>query len=175
MSCNSLTLSGLPQNCDANIGGVKKIYIANRDDVTDIAVDDTSHKVSTITMAETKKFVSYGFKKGAASFTSTATIDNANGVFFVTTVVSIDFAKMETQKRIEMQALSLNDMIVLVVDANDKIWLLGKDEYVYATAGTGETGAARTDANKYHIELTDESSEYPYEVDPTAITDIVEG
>lgn len=174
MSCKSQVLGGLPQNCEQNVGGVKKVYIANRSDVTAVAVDETSHMIKTITMDTSKKFKSYGFKKGAASFASTATIDNANGVYFVQTVVSIDFAKMETRKRIEMSALSLGELIVIVLDANNKYWLLGQDEYAYATAGTGETGAARTDSNHYHIEITDESSDYPYEVDPTAIADIVE-
>lgn len=174
MSCTSQTLGGLSQNCEQNVGGVKKVYIANRSDVTAVAVDDSTKMIKTITMDESKKFKSYGFKKGAASFTSTATIDNANGVYFVQTVVSIDFAKMETRKRIEMSALSLGELIVIVLDANNKYWLLGQDEYAYATAGTGETGAARTDANKYHLEITDESSDYPYEVDPSVIAEVIE-
>lgn len=173
MSCKTQVLSGLPANCDYNVGGVKKVYIANRSDVTSVKIDDTSKMVSAITMDTEKKFYAYNFKKGAASFTSTATIDNANGVYFVSTVVSIDFAKMETKKRIEMSALSLGELIVIILDANDKYWLLGNEEYAYATAGTGETGAARTDANKYHLEITDESSDYPYEVDSTIIGDLV--
>lgn len=173
MSCASQTLAGLSTNCDYNVGGIKKIYIANRNDVTSVEIDNIEQMVTQITMADTKKFYAYNFKKGAASFTSTATIDNANGVYFVQTVVSIDFAKMETRKRIEMSALSLGELIVIVLDANGKYWLLGEEEYAYATAGTGETGAARTDSNKYHLELTDESSDYPYEVDSSIIDELI--
>lgn len=174
MACNPQSFKGLPANCDANRGGVQVVYIANRSDVATVSVDDTSNMIKTITMKDTAKFKAYHFKKGAASFTSTFTLDNANGVNFVTTVLSINFAKMETVKRIEMQALALGEMAVIILDANGKYWYLSKDEPVYASAGTGETGANRTDVNQYHVELTDESEELPYEVDPTAITDVIE-
>lgn len=174
MACNPQVFSGLPANCDANRGGVSVVYIANRADVSSVSVDDTSKMIKTIIMKDTAKFKTYHFKKGAASFTSTFTLDNANGVNFVTTVLSINFAKMETVKRIEMQALALGEMAVIILDANGKYWYLSKDEPVYASAGTGESGAARTDTNQYTIELTDESEELPYEIDPTALTDIIE-
>lgn len=174
MACNPQVFSGLPANCDANRGGVQVVYIANKADVSSVSLDGTSKMIKTITMVDSKKFKAYHFKKGAASFTSTFTLDNANGVNFVTTVLSVNFAKMETVKRIEMQALSLGEMAVIVLDSNGAYWYLGKDEPVYASAGTGETGAAKTDANQYTIELTDESNDLPYEIDPTAITDVIE-
>ena len=180
MACNPQVFSGLPANCDANRGGVQVVYIANRSDVTGIELGTPEKDtITTITMKtkgeteETAKFKAYHFKKGAASFTSTFTLDNANGVNFVTTVLSIDFAKMETAKRVEMQALSLGEMAVIVLDANGTYWYLGYDEPVYASAGTGETGAARTDVNKYSIELTDESESLPYEVDKSALATII--
>lgn len=174
MACNPQVFSGLPANCNSNRGGVNVVYIANKADVTSVALDDSSKKIKTITMKDTAKFKAYHFKKGAASFTSTFTLDNANGVNFVTTVLSINFAKMETVKRIEMQALTLGEMVVIVLDANGTYWYLGMNDPVYASAGTGETGANRADVNQYTIELTDESEELPYEVDPTAITDIID-
>lgn len=175
MACNPQTLSGLPANCDANRGGVQVVYIANRSDVSKVTPNTENDEIESITMVDTKKFKAYHFKKGAASFTSTFTLDNVNGVNFVTTVLSINFAKMETQKRIEMQALTLGELAVIVLDANGKYWYLGYDEPVYASAGTGETGAARTDVNQYTLELTDESEGLPYEIPAAAITDIVEG
>lgn len=175
MACNPQVFSGLPANCDSNRGGVMVVYIANRADVAGVELSKPKEdKISTITMKDTAKFKAYHFKKGAASFTSTFTLDNANGVNFVTTVLSIDFAKMETAKRIEMQALSLGEMAVIILDANGTYWYLGLDEPVYASAGTGETGAARTDVNKYSIELTDESESLPYEVEKAALTTIID-
>lgn len=175
MACNPQSFNGLKANCDANRGGVTVVYIANRSDVTGIELSTPKNDtISSITMRDTTKFKAYHFKKGAASFTSTFTLDNANGVNFVTTVLSIDFAKMESSKRIEMQALALGEMAVIVLDANGTYWYLGYNEPVYASAGTGETGANRTDVNKYSIELTDESESLPYEVEKTALATIID-
>ena len=58
-------------------------------------------------------------------------------------------------------------------DANGKYWFLGYEEFVSATAGTAETGVNRTDGNRYTITLTDYSSSYPYEVDPSIVDALV--
>ena len=77
------------------------------------------------------------------------------------------------QKRIEMTALSVNELAVIVNDANGTYWYLGKDNAVTASNGTGQTGTARTDGNMYTIELSDESATYPYEVDATIVAGLV--
>jgi hypothetical protein len=72
--------------------------------------------------------------------------------------------------------MSLNDMVVIVKDANDVYWLLGNpsnDEFVNASQGTGETGTNRDDSNAYTITLSVESAEYPYEVPSSLITNTI--
>ena len=176
MSCAAYTLKGLPRDCEQSMGGIAEVYIANYEDVTAVEVsntDGTEGKISTITMADTKKFYKYVLRKGAGSFTSTATIDNANGVNFVTTVLTFNMLRMNTQKRIEMTALSVNELAVIVKDANGTYWYLGKDNPVTASNGTGQTGQNRTDGNMYTIELTDESASYPYEVDASIVAGLL--
>ena len=176
MSCAAYTLKGLPRDCEQSMGGIAEVYIANYEDVTAVEVsnsDGTDGKITTITMADTKKFYKYVLRKGAGSFTATATIDNANGVNFVTTVLTFNMLRMNTQKRIEMTALSVNELAVIVKDANGTYWYLGKDNAVTASNGTGQTGTARTDGNMYTIELTDESASYPYEVDASIVAGLL--
>lgn len=172
MACTPVSFNGLARNCEANSGGVKVVYIVDRSYVTDIEVTD--NMIKGITLSTEKKFKAFNFKKGAASLTSTATIDPSTGVSFITSVLSMQFAKMETVKRIEMSSMILADMAVIVLDNNGKYWFLGYDNYAYATNATGETGAQRTDANQYTIEISDESEDLPYEIDPTIIANIVE-
>ena len=74
----------------------------------------------------------------------------------------------------EIAKLSLGELRVIVKDANGKYWFLGMEEFVSATSGSAETGTNRTDGNKYQIVLTDYSSSYPYEVDPSIVAGIVE-
>ena len=172
MSCSQV-LNGIAADCQTNVGGVREVYIANYGDVTTIEVDDSSNMIKTITMAETAKFKKYAFKKNTSSMTSTLNVDPANGVNFVQTDLSLVFAKQETVKRMEIAKLSLGELRVIVLDANGKYWFLGQEEFVSATSGTAETGTNRTDGNRYQIVLTDYSSSYPYEVDPTIIADLI--
>ena len=173
MSCSQV-LNGIAADCQTNVGGVGEVYIANYGDVTAVTLDETSNMIKTITMVDTAKFKKYAFKKNTSSMTSTLNVDPANGVNFVQTDLTVVFAKQETVKRMEIAKLSLGELRVIVLDANGKYWFLGKEEFVSATSGTAETGTNRQDGNRYSIVLTDYSSSYPYEVDPSIITDIVE-
>ena len=173
MSCSQV-LNGIAADCQTNVGGIREVYIANYGDVTTVEIDDSSNMIKTITMADTAKFKKYAFKKNTSSMTSTLNVDPAAGVNFVQTDLTVVFAKQETVKRMEIAKLSLGELRVIVKDANGKYWFLGMEEFVSATSGTAETGTNRTDGNKYQIVLTDYSSSYPYEVDPTIVAGIVE-
>ena len=172
MSCSQV-LNGIAADCQTNVGGVREVYIANYSDATTIEVDESSNMIKTITTADTAKFKKYSFKKNTSSMTSTLNVDPANGINFVQTDLALVFAKQETVKRMEIAKLSLGELRVIVKDANGKYWFLGMEEFVSATAGTAETGVNRTDGNKYTITLTDYSSSYPYEVDPTIVDALV--
>lgn len=172
MAC-SQTLNGIAAACETNVGGIREVYIANYDDVTAIEVDATSNMIDTITMETGKKFYKYLFKKNTSSLTSTLNVDPTAGVNFVQSDLALVFAKQETTKRMEIAKLSLGELRVIVKDANGKFWFLGKEEFVSATAGTAETGVNRTDGNRYTITLTDYSSSYPYEVDPSIVDALV--
>ena len=170
MACTQ-TLSGLARDCDPNRGGIIAVYIANFDDVTAITV--TSGQVSGITMDTGKKFKEYAFPKNTGSLTSTYTIDPASGVRYVTSDLVLQFNRMETTKRTEITALALSDLRVICKDANGVFWLLGFDEPVNASQSDGQTGTARSDANRYTITLEDTSAEMPYEIDDSIISGIV--
>lgn len=172
MSCSQL-LNGIAADCQTNVGGIREVYIANYSDVTTVELDETSNMIKTITMADTAKFKKYAFKKNTSSMTSTLNVDPANGINFVQTDLSLVFAKQETVKRMEIAKLSLGELRVIVKDANGKYWFLGQEEFVSATSGSAETGTNRQDGNKYQIVLSDYSSSYPYEVDPTIVAGLI--
>ena len=153
------------------MGGIVEALIANFDDVTGVTVSDGI--INTISMASAAKFKRYSFAKNTGSLTSNYNIDAASGVKYVTTDLLLQFNRMETAKRVEITALALGDLVVIVKDANGKYWYLGKDEPVNASAGDGQTGTARGDANRYTITLQDESKEMPYEVDSSIVDALV--
>ena len=170
MSCIQ-TLSGLTRDCSSNMGGIVEALIANYADVTGVTVSDGI--ISAISMASSAKFKRYSFAKNTGSLTSNYNIDAASGVKYVTTDLLLQFNRMETSKRVEITALALGDLAIIVKDANGKYWYLGKDEPVNASAGDGQTGTARGDANRYTITLQDESQEMPYEVDSSIVDALV--
>lgn len=169
--CNQ-TLAGINLDCTNNKGGIKEVYIANYGDVA--SVTESEGKVSEITMAADAKFKRYNFRKNTGSMTSTLNVDETTGINFVRTELSLVFTKMETAKRIEVSALALGQLAVIVKDSNDILWYLGKDDYVSSSAGSGNTGTAKTDSNNYSITLAVEEDTYPFEVDATALASIVE-
>lgn len=171
MSCNSQTLAGLAKDCTPSMGGIIEVYIANSTDVSSLTLSEG--KIGTITMAASAKFKKYQFNRGTGSLTSTYTFDKTNGVQYVTSNLVLSFNRMETTKRVEISALAVNDLAVIVKDCNGTFFYLGYDEPVNASAGDGQTGTARGDANRYSITLQDNSKEMPYEVDSSIISGLL--
>lgn len=166
MAC-SITLNGIQKDCKNNIGGLSKVWIAP---YTAGAATVDSDKISAI--SNIAAFKGYEFSRNTASMTSTLNKDLTNGTSYVSTEIVLQFNRMETAKRIEVEALSVGDLQIIVRDNNGIYWFLGYDAPVEATTGTAQTGAAKTDGNFYNITFTDESFEYPYEILDTALTEL---
>lgn len=155
-NCSNQTIAGLCKDCEGSLGGIVTVYLANwQENIFSIASGAVSGVASGVT------FYEYQFRKNTGSMTSTLNIDPANGVNFVQTDLNLVFSRMETKKRIEMAALSVGQLAGIVKDANGKYYALGVSEPLEASAGTGETGTARTDGNKYTITLTDNQETFP--------------
>lgn len=173
MSCLQ-TLAGLARDCAKNMGGIDKVWLANFDDVTAITI--TENKVSAITMATgtgstTAKFKLYRMRRGAANMTSTLNVDAVAGTSFVGTDLVMQFNKMETAKRVEMNALAQGELRVIVKDNNGTYWMLGADNAVVAGAGDGQTGTAMGDGNRYTLTLHEDGADFPVEILASVITD----
>ena len=145
MSCQQIT-NGINAQCDTATGGVVKVMIANRGDL---------EKFSDLATWLNADWYQFTFRKQAVSMTSTATVDDANGVVFTTTELVLQFPRMDAAKRIAINALLQSDVKVCVKDADGYWHLLGEKEPVTVTAGDGQTGTARGDANRYSITLQD--------------------
>lgn len=171
MGC-SVTLAGIASDCLSNKGGVKAVYLANKSDVT--SVDVSENVITAITMTASAKFKKYDFRKDSATMTSTLTVGDNGGSNYISTVLSMSFNRMEAAKRLEMNAMAMGELVALVEDRNGTVFYLGYNDAVKASNGTGETGDVRTAVNQYTIELTDESSDFPYTVAPDVIAKVTE-
>lgn len=167
MACNTIRTFELDL-CQPNIGGIKEIYLAEwvenaatitaSEGATDI---DKLIEGNVSAFDESVEWIKYPMRKNTASMTSTLN-NSADGASYVTTELAMVFSKMETQKRIAIQALAIGQVMAVVVDSNGVRTFLGANEPLTATAGTGETGTAKADRNAYTITLTDESLGYPF-------------
>lgn len=164
--CSAQTLNGLCKDCEGSVGGIVTVYVASWSDVT--ALVSSGDIITGITLASGKTFYEYQFRKNTGSMTSTLNVTD-DGNVYVSTELSLVFSKMETRKRIEMNALSVQDLAIVVKDANGKYWYLGETEPVNASAGEGATGTNRTDSNHYNITFTALSQNFPSEVNGDAL------
>lgn len=165
------TLTNVYRDCAGSLGGVAGFYYANKEDVTAVTVTDGI--ITAITMASSKHFYTLLPPKQTSSLESTWNVDEANGSKYVESAVTVVFNRMETAKRVAMQALAEGEFVFIVKDKNGKHWYLGKDDAVTLTAGTAGTGTAYADRNGYSMTLSDQSKELPYEVDDSIIENLL--
>lgn len=176
-TCN--TIRGLKLDaCSPNIGGIKNIWLADYvENAATITVGEGAEETDKLTdgtvsaFAETVTWKKYEMRKNTASMTSTLN-NSTDGASYVTTELAMVFSRMEAQKRISIQALAIGQCMAAVEDSNGTMWFLGADAPLTATAGAGETGTAKGDANRYTLTLTDESLGFPYTIDETAANKI---
>lgn len=161
MAC-SQTLSGILNDCAANMGGVKVVYLANKADVASVTI--STDKVTAITMESSAKFKTYHLRPNTASMVSTAQVSQENGTNYWQTLLTMVFNRMETSKRVEVVAMAQGELVAIVEDANGLLWYLGNDAPLMLNAGEGNTGTARGDRNGYSVTLEDNSLVPPVEI-----------
>lgn len=166
MAC-SQSIVKISDVCSASKGGIVEAYITEyQDGIFSVSrnadADDIPDKVTGVSSSAT--FHQFAFRKNTGNFTSTLNVDDANGVRYVSTDITLKFTKMETAKRLGIATLALGEVAMIVKDANGLYWAFGVDASVTATAGTAQTGTASTDGNYYEITLQSNDDSFPLEL-----------
>lgn len=173
MACNSVTLNGINAKCDTSAGGIKRILIAQKDDVATINVDETTGIIDEITMVSGKYFVQWLFRKNTGNYTTSLTSDVAIGTQAVTTDLNLQFTKAEAVKRLEIQSAINASAVIIIEDMYGQYILLGLDNDVTITAVNQQSGTAITDLNGYTLTFQDTSLELPHFVDVSIINSLL--
>ena len=151
-SCATLSDILLSQNCTGMMGGIKKVWMIDYDEITAKPTVSTGKITAAPTLdSAATGFVGwkqFEFRKQTSSMTSTLNLDDATGLNY---------------------ALGHMGVAAVVLDSNGLYWYLGYDNPVTISAGTGETGTSYSDANQYTITMNDMSVDYPYEIDAESI------
>jgi hypothetical protein len=146
MSC-ALT-AGYTLACKDSVGGLKKIYIDNFEDVS--YGSETSGVISTATGG----FFEFELPMNTAQFTETVTSSIENGTTFYQTELTIVLPKLTATLRNELKLMAQAKLALIAVDRNGTQWVLGLENGVYLTTGTSATGTAMGDLNGMTLTFT---------------------
>lgn len=171
-SCNNVTLTGINAKCDTSAGGIKRVLLAQKDDVTIGNIDEMG-VITEITLATGKHFVQWLFRKNTGNYSTSLTSDPAIGTQAITTDLNLQFTKAEATKRLEIQSAINAAAVVIIEDMYGQYILLGKDNEVSVTAVNQQSGTAISDLNGYTLTLQDVSLELPHFVDPDIISGLL--
>lgn len=149
------------------MGGIKRILIAQKDDVSAISIDGgssstTYDQVTGITMATGKKFEEWSFRAETGSYTSTMTADQKTGNKFFTTEVALQFSRAEAQKRMAIQSAINAGSVVIIEDMYGKYVVLGVENEVAITAAVMQSGTAMADLSGFTLTLQEISESMPH-------------
>lgn len=173
MGCLPKGLKGLAVECDTSLAGIEVAYIGEKDNF-EVAIDKDIMAITGITgSTETGKLYAYHFNRQTGSLNSEMTRNDANGSFYYTNTVALQFTKMEAKKSAEIAALAKAHSIVVVKDLNGQYWVVGADTYATASADTAQSGQSVDDLNGYNITLDSMSAYKPLSISYELIKELI--
>lgn len=167
----AVTLTSIDARCDGSVGGIKRILIALKDDVT-ITISDTSNELQYVTdikLAASKKFEEWKFRKNTGSYTSTYESDPTIGNDTVTTDVNLQFSRAEVNKRLAIQSALNANAVVIIEDMYGQYILLGNENEVSVTSAVMQSGTATGDLSGFTLTFQDIATEMPHFIDSTKV------
>ena len=174
MACTPYKLTAINTSCGSNVPSIKKIWVgafesatwttANVTGVTDADGNPVIEKVTAATLnCNEDAWVEFAFKKNTCSASSEMTI-NDNGSHYFTNALNMVFAKQDTNKRLNVEAIASGDCSCIYLDGNGKYWLMNLDAEVTLTSATANTGTAVGDSNQYELVLSQDAATMPIEI-----------
>ena len=162
MACN-VTLSSIAQTCEANLSGIKKIAVANYVEGAFNLDTTASGNTVLVTISETiKDWVELIPARETGSYTTTLTRNDSTGTLYYVQELTASFNKLSADNAKAVDALGQGRIVAVAQDYNGVNHCIGLDDYVGASAITGQSGAARDDGSKYDVTLQTVSAHVDY-------------
>lgn len=160
-SCSAMTLNTIDARCDRSVGGIKRILIGSKSDVSGIALN-SSDIITAVTRTTGTKFEAWTFRPNTGSYTSTNESDIAIGNATVTTEVTLQFSKAEAMKRLAIQSALNAACVVVVEDMYGNYLYLGELNGVFITSATMVSGTNTSDLSGFTITFQDINQILPH-------------
>lgn len=178
MACNP-TLTGISFSCDdLGIGGLTKVYIANKADLSGIVA--VANDVVTITPAANNLVadgdaveIDFNLKDGFSVFSEVKTV-TADGTTNVVPTISIEIPKMTAAHRNELEEISKAgaELVAFIETAAGTHHLVGYDYGLYASTVDATSGTGRSEKNRYQITFTGEEDSLSLDIADAEWTDV---
>ena len=151
------------------------MFVCDADELTSFAftADATNHDITDLvfdgTVQNPSHFVEINFKKGEARYEVNQSRDEGTGVDTAQMSVFVNVPAPDSEQLAALEALRNTCELVVVVQefgTNTLMRVLGADQSEFGTmefmALNGGSGAVRTDANTYELQLMGEQTEAPF-------------
>lgn len=146
MACDITLGRAVP--CKDVVGGLNKIYFVSFGTLPPITLtDDEVENISG-------SFTAYEYDlKGNSSFEQTFNSSRENGTTFFTQNLNVTLTKLTKQDNKQLKLMAYGRPYVFVLDYNNNLFLMGKNQGAEVTGGTIVTGAAMGDLSGYTLTL----------------------
>jgi hypothetical protein len=172
MACTT-TLTGIQFQCDdIPTGGITKVLLGDYATVRGKVSANATTGVVTITPTgaglvtdNVVDLFEFNIKDGFSVMTDVKTV-NSDGTFSVVPTLSVEFPRMDADKRLELEKISnpLGRLIAFVETAAGTYHMLGYDFGLYFATVDGSTGTGRGEKNRWQMTLTGEENSLSYAV-----------
>ena len=157
--CSDVISAAVERNCNNNVGGLKAIYIADYENVTDVTDTEDDGVVDSITMASATQFYDFYFAKNSAMYEENLVQNLEIGSTYFEQKVAFSIPLRDETRRESIRELvsGQKKLIVLLQDNNDNYWLYFEKEGGIVTTLTGGSAASKGELNGYALEITADS------------------
>lgn len=162
LGCDALET--ITKSCDNNIGGIRKIWLNDQENVT----SPTAVAGLISTLVASPDYTEFEINRNTGNYTEDTAVDLINGSSFVTQTITLMFNRRDKDKSeaINILASGQRYLSAIILDANEKYWYF---EDLQLTA-TGEgSGTARADGSKYSVTLLSEANFLAGEITAAAV------
>ena len=168
LGCDALET--ITKSCDNNIGGIRKIWLNDQENITTSPVVAVDGEV--IALAVSVDYTEFEINRNTGNYTEETAVDLINGSSFVTQTITLMFNRRDKDKSeaINILASGQRYLTAIILDANGKYWFF-QDLQLTAT-GEG-SGTARADGSKYSITLLSEAEHLAWEITANAVTSVI--
>jgi len=162
MACSTITT--IARGCDNNIGGIRKVWIFDMEDITGTPTENsTTWFIDAIDIGGAP--IAFEFIRNSSNYTEEQANDLTQGSSFVTQTLNLVFSRREASKSKAIKVLGEGQRYLgaLVLDSNGLYTMFF--DLQLSTVGEG-SGTAKADGSKYTVTLMAENLYLVKSVDP---------